>query len=142
MGDGTQTRPVPHPDALTAPYWAAAARHELVTQRCAHCRRRVHFPRPTCPACGAPDLPYEPVRGTGTVHTFSVVHRPFVPGFAALVPYVTAWIDLDDQPGLRTFGNVVACSPEDVHIGLPVHVCFTDLPAFGPIPNFRPQGER
>jgi len=142
VGDDTGTRPVPRPDALTAPYWAAAARHELVIQRCARCRRWVHFPRPSCPDCGAPELAYEPVRGTGTVHTFSVVHRPFVPGFSGLVPYVTAWIDLDEQPGLRTFGNVVGCPPEDVRIGLPVRVCFTDLPGFGAIPDFRPRGER
>jgi hypothetical protein len=131
---------VPHPTALTAPYWAAAARRELVIQRCGRCARWVHFPRATCPACGSGDLAFRPVSGDGTVYTFSVVHRAFVPGLP--VPYAIAWIDLPEQPGLRAFGGLVGCPPEAARIGMPVRVCFTELPGFGAVPDFRPRGER
>jgi uncharacterized OB-fold protein len=134
---------MPQPSALTAPYWEACRRGELAIQRCVRCRRHVHFPEPSCPHCGCGDLPYEVVSGRGTVHTFSVARRAFLPGFAT--PYVLAWIDLDE--GVRAFGNLVSAAPEDaaprgvpddVRIGMPVRVCFEDRPGFGRIPNWRP----
>jgi uncharacterized OB-fold protein len=95
----------------------------------------VHLPEIACPFCGCADLPYETVSGRGTVHTFTVVHRAFLPGFTP--PYTVAWIDIAE--GARAFGDVVDCPPEDVRIGLPVRVCFEDLPGFGPIPRWRPR---
>jgi uncharacterized OB-fold protein len=128
-------RPLPRPNALTAPYWEACQRGELTVQRCRHCGGRVHLPEPACPHCGGTDLPYEPVSGRGTVHTFSIVHRAFVPGFTT--PYVIAWIDLEE--GVRAFGGIVGgIPPEDVWIGMPVRVRFDDLPGLGRIPNWRP----
>ncbi|MCW2946538.1 MAG: hypothetical protein JWR24_3255 [Actinoallomurus sp.] len=142
-------RPLPLPSALTAPYWEACRRGELAIQRCRSCRRHVHFPEPACPHCGG-DLSYEVVSGRGVVHTFSVVHRSFLPGF--VTPYVIAWVDLDE--GVRTFGNIAGDSPaggpaeedapsgrsgpEGVRIGMPVRVRFDDLPGFGRVPNWRP----
>ncbi|MFF5259352.1 Zn-ribbon domain-containing OB-fold protein [Actinomadura viridis] len=154
-----QPRPVPAPSPLTAPYWAACGRGELALQRCAGCARFVHFPEPACPFCGGADLPYETVGGRGTVHTFSVVHRSFLPGFEP--PYVIAWIDLDLDLGLdvprpggtpgggtpgddpaggpvRVFGDVTGCPPEDVRVGMRVEVHFRELEGFGPIPHWRP----
>ncbi|MFC9977271.1 Zn-ribbon domain-containing OB-fold protein [Spirillospora sp. NPDC127200] len=126
--------PAPRPSPLTAPYWEACRRGELAVQRCSGCGRHVHFPEPSCPYCGGTDLPYRTVSGHGTVHTFSVVHRTFLPGFEP--PYVVAWIDLPE--GARVFGDVTGCPPEDVRIGMPVRVHFTDLDGFGPMPHWRP----
>ncbi|GLZ11192.1 hypothetical protein Acsp04_14270 [Actinomadura sp. NBRC 104425] len=127
-------RPSPVPTPLTEPYWTACRRGELVLQRCRGCARFVHFPEPSCPFCGAAELAYEAVSGRGHVHTFSVVHRAFLPGFDP--PYVVAWIDLPE--GARVFGDVTGCPPEDVRIGMPVQVTFDDLDGFGPIPHWRP----
>jgi uncharacterized OB-fold protein len=127
-------RPLPVPSPLTEPYWAACRRGELAIQRCGGCGRYVHFPESTCPFCGGIDLSYETVSGRGTIHTFTVVHRSFLPGFTP--PYVVAWIDLDE--GVRVFGDLVDCAAEDVAIGLPVRVCFEELEGFGPVPRWRP----
>ena len=129
-------RVVPQPSPLTAGYWEAAQRRELALLRCGSCRRFVHFPEPWCPWCGSETLHYEPVSGRGAVHTFTVVHRTFAPGFSERVPYVVAWIDLVEQDGLRAFGNVLGSAPDDVRIGMPVAVCFEELPGFGLVPNF------
>ena len=122
-------RPVPVPTPLTEPYWTACRRGELALQRCAACRRFVHFPEPVCPYCGGGELPYETVAGRGTVHTFSVVHRSFLPGFEP--PYTIAWIDLPE--GARVFGDITGCAPGDVRIGMPVEVRFDE-----DIPHWRP----
>lgn len=132
-------KPVPTPSDLAAPYWEAARAGRLDIQRCAACRRWVHFPDVRCPACGSTELAFEPVGGRGAVATFTVVHRPFVPGFAAHVPYAVGWVDLEEQPGLRVFADLVDIAPDDVRIGLPVEVTFTERPGWGLIPSFRPR---
>ena len=49
-------------------------------------------PRRVCPECGSADLSREPLRETGTVETYSVVHVPS-PRFADDAPYATAVAD-------------------------------------------------
>ena len=122
--------------ALTRPYWEAAARGELAIQRCRSCQRWIHFPEPICPACGGSDLGFEPVSGQGVVETFSVIHRSFVPEFAERTPYAIAWIGLPEQPGLRVFGNVTGCDPEEVAIGMEVEVWFEQRDG-QVLPNFK-----
>jgi uncharacterized OB-fold protein len=137
-GTAAPQRPQPAPSQLTAPYWDACARGELVLQRCAACRRFVHFPEPRCPYCGSGRLAFEPVSGNGVIYTFSVIHRAFTPWFAGRTPYVIAWAELREQAGLRAFGNVTGCRPEDVFIGMRVRTCFAELPGFGQVPEFQP----
>jgi uncharacterized OB-fold protein len=122
--------------ALTQPYWDAAARGQLALQRCNACRRWIHFPEPTCPTCGSDDLTFEPVSGEGTVETFSVIHKSFVAEFAGRAPYVIAWIALPEQAGLRVFGNVTGCPPDDVTIGMAVEVWFETRDGHV-LPNFK-----
>ncbi|MEV0233654.1 Zn-ribbon domain-containing OB-fold protein [Nonomuraea sp. NPDC050786] len=116
----------------TSAYRAACARGELVVQRCTSCDRRVHLPEADCPWCGAGELVFEPVVGQGVVHTFTVVHRSFAPGYRGREPYVMAWVDLPE--GVRAFGHVVGCTPDDVRIGMPVRVTFIDE-----LPHWRPE---
>jgi uncharacterized OB-fold protein len=115
-----------------SPYWDACRRRELVVQVCTACARRVHLPAAECPFCGAADLTFAPVSGDGVVHTFTVVHRSFVPEFRGREPYVLAWVDLPE--GARAFGQVVECPPDQVRIGMPVRVTFDqdDLPQWRP----------
>lgn len=127
-------KPGVQPTALTRPYWDAAAEGRLAIQRCGSCRRWVHFPRPRCPSCGSAALAFEPVSGKGKVETFTVIHRSFVPGFEG--PYVAAWIALPEQEGLRAFGNVTGCAPDEVTIGMAVEVWF-ELRGDRKLPNFR-----
>ena len=46
---------------LFQPYRDAAARGELAIQRCRACRRWIHFPEASCPACGSDELAFEAV---------------------------------------------------------------------------------
>ena len=87
-------------DALTAPFFAAAARHELVIPRCAACAAYVWYPVERCPTCdGTPA--WTPVSGRGTLFSWAVVRRAFLPAFAEQVPFVTALIALDEDPFVR-----------------------------------------
>jgi uncharacterized OB-fold protein len=134
-------RPVPEPDALSAPYWNAARRHELHLQRCRSCASFMHPPEENCRHCGSADFEWVPVSGRGTVYSFVVDHRLMVPGFSE--PYVVAQVNPveTDDDVVRITANIRGCDVHDVYIGMPVEVFFEDLTADVTLPQFRPAPE-
>jgi uncharacterized OB-fold protein len=137
--DPPAVRPLPTPSELTEGFWAAAARGELVVQRCAGCGRLRHYPQPMCPECHSTDWTWTPVSGRGVVYTFTISHQAFHPAWANAVPYVVATIELDE--GVRMVADLPADDVDDVAIGRPVEVFFDDVPTDdgGPftLPRFR-----
>lgn len=123
-------------DRDTEPFWLAARDHRLTYQRCDDCHRVVFYPRAHCPHCLGARLTWHESRGEGTVYTFSVVRTSRDPRFAARVPYVVAWIDLDE--GFRMMSNVVAADPDAVRVGDRVRLAWRtagawELPVFEPV---------
>ena len=60
--------------------------------------------------------------------TYTVTYQNRTTGFAEMVPYVLALVELEE--GVRMFTNIVDCNPRDVHIGMAVEVTFqTATPA-------------
>ena len=135
-------KPLPQITPVTQPFWDAAARGKLVMQRCADCRSWVWCPRPACVECGGGNLAWSPLSGRGEVFAFTVIREVVgqaLLGFAGDIPYVTAWIDLEEGP--RICSNVVQCPVGEVAIGMAVEVVFEEagpgvaLPKFKPRPN-------
>ena len=130
-------RPLPRfPEPDTEPFWRATKDHELRYPVCTACGGVVFYPRRHCPHCGSLELRWETSKGEGTIYTFSVVRQNRHPAFAPLVPYVVAWIDLDE--GVRLLSNVVGVAPEEVRVGQRVRVTWEDhgevsLPLFRPV---------
>lgn len=117
-------RLLPEPDAITAPFWEAASNGRLVLQYCTRCSRFWHFPVELCAVCRRADLlDWREVSGRGTVYSYINVHVSRIPGFQDRVPYVVLCVELDEQSGLRMFGNV-AGDPEMVCVGSRVQVEF------------------
>lgn len=118
-----ESRFLPELTDLTRSYWTGGLEGKLLLMRCDSCGTWVNPPEsPTC-ACGGTLAPEESC-GTGTVFTFSVNHHPYNPTVPN--PYVIAIIEMDDQPNLRVFTNILGCEPEQVSIGMPVKVAFED----------------
>jgi uncharacterized OB-fold protein len=90
--------------AYGAPFWAGCERGELLVQQCADCGTRIFPPEPVCPGCLGSDLTWIASKLTGTVYSFSIVHRS--PGPAHPAPYVLAVIDMDD--GWSLLSNIRA----------------------------------
>lgn len=126
-------RPLPLPTQLTAGFWAAARRHELVVQRC-ECGRYRHYPQSRCPECLSGAWEWAPVSGRGTIYTFTVTHRPFHPAWAAQAPYAVATVELEE--GVRMVSDLPPEDTGDVRIGLPVEVFFDDFESVT-LPRFR-----
>jgi uncharacterized OB-fold protein len=116
-GAHAANRPLPEPDNTTAEYWAAAARGELLFQRCTACGHAQFYPRALCTACAA-DVVWEQASGEGTVSTFTVIRQNLAPGFRELGPYVVAMVELAEGP--RMMANITHVEPADVRVGLPV----------------------
>lgn len=130
-------KPLPYPDADSAPYWAWARKHELRMQRCADCGEWRFPPRPMCPACNSMRDEWAPLAGTGTIYSWVVVHPPVLPAFAAEAPYAVVLVQLDDDPGLRLIGTVSDVPADQLAAGLPVEVWFDDVTAEVTLPRWR-----
>lgn len=111
----TASRPLPDTDdPLTAPFWAATRDSRLTAQRCGRCSAFRWLPAPICPECLEPGGTWTDLAGTGTVWSFTVYHRAMHPGFADLVPYTVAMVELPE--GIRMVGTMQEPTP-DVQIG-------------------------
>lgn len=104
--------------------WRGGADGVLRVLRCQgrDCRYWIHPPSPICPVCLGRDLAPEATSGRAVVHTFTVNHQPWIPTMDP--PYVIAIVELPEQAGLRFTTNLVGVAPDDVTIGMPVHVVF------------------
>lgn len=111
---------LPRPEWLTLEWHQAMLEHEqLCIQRCASCGRWRHPPRRRCPACFAGEATFEPVAGSGVVHTYAVSHRSLDPEWQALVPFATLVVELDEGPRVLAATEL---EPSAVLIGLPVTI--------------------
>ena len=133
------SRPVPVPDETSAPFWAAAARHELVLARCARCATLVHPPDVACPHCRSTDpaWAFEPVDGTGVVRSWTVVRQSFLPGFDDDLPFTLVDVELDAAPDVRLIGRLVDGPDAPLRLGDAVVTVFEDLAPGVAVPAFR-----
>ena len=129
------SRPLPELRNAGAEYWRAAAKGELVVPTCRECSRAFWHPRPRCPYCGSDKVELVASKGTGVLHTFTVVRQSSDPFFKSKVPYVVAMVRLDE--GVSMMSNIVECDVDVVKIGMPVKVAFEPASGEIAVPVFR-----
>ena len=113
-------------DAITAPFFAGAAAGRLVIPRCEACDAFVWYPVERCPGCDGTPV-WTPVSGRGTLFSWAVVRRAFLPAFAEQVPFVTALIALEEDPFVRVPSYVVDADPASLTADQAVVVDFRPL---------------
>ena len=131
-------RGLPVVDADTAPFFEAAARGELVIQRCKESGQYQYYPRAGS-VYTMGEVEWVKVPGKGKVYSFTIVRKnPADPVFAKLCPYAIVMVELPE--GVKIFGNLTGCEAEDVKIGMEVEVYFTAADEAGTIhlPFWRP----
>jgi uncharacterized OB-fold protein len=134
--DTKYAKPLPRIDEESKGFWEACQRRELVMQRCGACGALRYYPRALCPTCLSDAVEWVRSSGRGTVYTFTVTHQNQAPGFRDALPYVLAYVELDE--GVRMLTNIVDCAPDAVRIGMPVEVVFEDATATVTLPKFKP----
>jgi hypothetical protein len=142
-GSTVPQRPVPVPDALSAPFWEAAARHVLTLSRCSDCGTLTHPPDVVCDACGSTDPRFTatPVDGRGRVRSWTVVRQSFLAGLADLLPFVLVDVqltgpELTGQPDVRLIGRLIDGVDAPLRAGSAVRVAFEDLRPGVAVPAF------
>jgi uncharacterized OB-fold protein len=130
----TPQRPLPtlaEPD--TAPFWAATKQHRLTYQMCASCGEIIFYPRRHCTGCLSTDLRWHDSAGSGTVYTYTVIRQHGLPYFRSRLPYVVAFIDLDE--GFRLMAEIDA-PPDAIAVGQRVTIAWEDHAELA-VPVFR-----
>src|SRR6267378_3128388 len=131
MSDDRARKPLPQINAVTRPFWDAAAQRRLSMPRCRQCDAFTFPPRPTCGECGGTELEWTELSGRGSVYSFTVIRQVVggaaAKGFEPDIPYVVAWIDLAEGP--RLVSNVVDCPIDQVTIGMAVEAVFEQVSA-------------
>ena len=140
MAETEARKPVPAITAEAKPFWEAAAQQTLKMQRCKDCTGWVWTPRPACIECGSQNLQWTDMSGKGEVYSFTVIRQIVGRGssqaFQKDIPYVVAWVDLDEGPRLTT--NIVGCPVENVELGMKVSVVFEQAAPEVWMPKFQP----
>lgn len=130
----TATRPLPPVDAVSRPFWEGLRAREIRLPRCEACGHRWFPPSRTCPRCLADRVTWGAVSGRGTVWSFTVFHKAYLPGFE--VPYNVAVVEL--EAGVRLFTNLVEVPLDAIHVGMPVQAVFEDVAEGITLLKFRP----
>ena len=140
MAELDAKKPLPAITTEAKPFWEAAATQKLMMQRCGSCAAYVWTPRPSCVECGSDDLKWTAMSGKGQVYSFTVIRqvvgRAASKAFEPDIPYVIAWIDLDEGP--RMISNVIGCPVQDVELAMRVSVIFEQQSPDIWLPKFKP----
>lgn len=112
--------PVPTPD--TRAFWNGLNEGRVMLRHCRDCDSVFHYPRIVCPECLSSELDWHQARGTGTLYTYTISHRPTHPLFADEVPQYLAVVELDEGPRLTS--TLVNVPEANITIGMALEPVF------------------
>ena len=115
-------------------FWQAAANEKFLLQKCKSCGKLHFFPRVACVECFG-ELDWIESKGTGKIHSFTLVRVPRNPAFKDEVPIYYINVILDE--GVIIESKLVGESKEKVKTGdrvkavfQPTHDPAVKLPCF------------
>jgi uncharacterized OB-fold protein len=126
---------------LVRPYWDALARGHMVLPACSVCGAWQWYPYEFIKCHADAHQDWKPVPATGTLFTYTVVHRSFLPNAPRdTEPYVSALVELDGIPGVRIPTFLVNLEGRTPAIGMRVRL--SPLPRSSyTAPVFEPVGQ-
>jgi uncharacterized OB-fold protein len=137
MGTKEAKKPFPRLTLDNRPFWEGCRQHKIMLPWCLPCNRPHWPPGPVCPYCFGDALSWKQASGLGTVSSWVVVHKPWLPAFEADIPYNAVQVELEE--GVRLTGNVVGAPNQALRVGLPVTVVFDDVTPDVTLPRFAPR---
>ena len=102
-------------------FWQAAANEKFLLQKCKSCGKLQFFPRVACVECFG-ELDWIESKGTGKIHSFTLVRVPRNPAFKDEVPIYYINVILDE--GVIIESKLVGESKEKVKTGDRVRAVF------------------
>jgi uncharacterized protein len=121
----------------TAPFWEAAARHELVLPRCGQCGRFRMPPTPFCPECRSQVIEWVEAPGPAILYSYTVVERAVIPEMADGLPYVPAVVEYPHADRVRLISNIVGSPLGLLEVDVPLMLDWHDLGEGHAVPVYR-----
>lgn len=124
---------------IVRPYWDALESGELKLPACSRCGAWQWYPFEFIKCHADAHHEWKTVPATGTVFTFTRVHRSFLPNAEKdAEPYTSALVELDGIEGVRIPALLVNLEDQQPHIGMavrlnPVRRSSYTAPAFEPV---------
>ena len=103
-------------DAWTQPFWAAAAKRQLLLPRCADCGGHRWPPGPFCPACQSQAVQWvEP--GRARIYSYTVLHEPSGPDGRPARMIAPALVEFTGADHVRLLAAIVDTALDDIRVG-------------------------
>jgi uncharacterized protein len=83
------------------------------------------------------ELTWKPASGFGTISSWVIVHKAWLPAFEADLPYNA--VQVQPEEGVRLTGNLVGAPNDASRVALPVQVVFDDVTPEVTLPRFKPR---
>ena len=126
----------PTPNHETQRFWDATAQGRIELPRCDACGLVIWYPREVCPDCHGTDVTWTTMSGRGRVYSYSVTRAGAGRLWAGHLPFVLAYVRLDEGPTMMT--NIVDCDVDDVRVDMAVTAVFDDTGEGSALVRFRP----
>jgi uncharacterized protein len=128
------SRPLPVPSPESEPFWQGLRDDRFLLQHCRACQTINWFPRAFCRNCGVDDFDWRPAIGRGVLETYSIVYRAMNEAWKSEVPYILAWVRLEEGPRMVT--RLVRKGDLQPKIDAPVEVRFVNVGGGFKLPYF------
>lgn len=115
------------------PMWESIHARQLKLQRCKHCSTWLYPPGPSCPKCLSCDLEWTPVAGEGTIVSWVVFHRHYLPAYPP--PHNAIAVRLKE--GVTMISNLEGDMPVDGCIGRQVRLAYVTMPDGMVLPRWK-----
>jgi uncharacterized OB-fold protein len=114
---------IPKINKVDQAFWEGASRDKLLLQKCQSCGKAQFFPRVACVDCFG-ELDWMESKGTGKIHSFTLVRVPRNPAFKDETPIYYINVILDE--GVIFESKLVGEKKENVKLGDKVKVVFQE----------------
>ena len=129
-------KPMPPQNRDSKPFWDSLQERAMRLQSCADCGKVRHYPRPVCDSCHSMEVEWVRASGKGKVHSWTISHHPFHPGFMADLPMTLVTVELEE--GVRMCAQMRDVRPDQLRIDMPVELGYEAATADLTLPVFRP----
>lgn len=114
------------------PMWTSIHERKMKLQCCDACGQWQYPPGPSCPHCLSPDLSWREVSGRGTLISWVVFHRHYLPAYPP--PYNCVAVRLEEGPIM--ISNLEGRMPDSSLMDAPVRLTYATMPDGAVLPKF------
>lgn len=115
------------------PMWESIRERAMALQSCTSCNQWQYPPAPACTHCGGEALEWKPISGRGTLLSWVVFHKTYLPAYPA--PYNVIAVRLEEGPVMVS--NLEPPAPDGSWIGRRVVLVYATMPDGLVLPRFR-----